>query len=277
VTSAVVALIGKYWEDFLRQTTALSVWQLLVCAGAVTLGKVLLSMSAWHAAQAQGWHIGSRTAFAVIAFSQLGKYIPGGIWHFVGRGALYAAHGQRTELIVKSLLVENVWQWASALLVGTVFLTFAYQENSLFLPLEYAGPGIAVLLTVAWISLFRWSRRRFSQTIDTSWPSEWSILALQAGAWMCFGISVWVLFPDSLDSSGLVLAVGSFALATLAGFLVPLAPAGLGVREVVLVALLSLQLDLDQAAACAVVSRLAWIMCEAAIAGSLYRWVYPSV
>lgn len=64
--------------------------------------------------------------------------------------------------------------------------------------------------------------------------------------------------------------VASVALATVAGFAVPVAPGGLGVREWVLWTALGSMLDKDWAVVAALVLRMAWIGGEVGVAGLLY-------
>jgi hypothetical protein len=272
---AVAVLAGRYWEQISLQIGSLAWWQLLISAAAVVLGKILLGVSARRATQTQGWRPPFQTLLAIVSLSQLGKYLPGGIWHFVGRGALYAAHGQKANVIAKALILENVWQWTSALLVGALLMYSCCGHPVLPPDRGWGLPIIAVVLVFAWLLLFRWSLKRCAPAAGATGPGKWSILGIQTAAWICFGISLWALFPAPLAADALVPATGAFALATLAGFLVPLAPAGLGVREVVLVALLSQQLDAGQAAICATMNRLVWLAVEGALAAALYRRAYP--
>jgi hypothetical protein len=63
--------------------------------------------------------------------------------------------------------------------------------------------------------------------------------------------------------------VGSVALATVAGFVVPIAPGGLGVREWVLWTALASAIDRERAVVAAIVLRLAWIVGEVVAAALL--------
>ena len=81
----------------------------------------------------------------------------------------------------------------------------------------------------------------------------WAVLS-----WVLFGIHIW-LMAVRLGAPGgrtAFLAIGGFAFAWCIGFLVVFAPAGAGVREVILVAALSPVLSIGKATAVALVSRL---------------------
>jgi uncharacterized membrane protein YbhN (UPF0104 family) len=75
--------------------------------------------------------------------------------------------------------------------------------------------------------------------------------------WIFFGLQIWLLGSRlGLSSgSGLLLAIGGFAFAWCAGFVVVFAPAGAGIREVVLVALFAGVMHRADATAIALVSR----------------------
>src|SRR5699024_12520760 len=92
----------------------------------------------------------------------------------------------------------------------------------------------------------------------------WSLLA-----WVPLGLHVWVLTwsvgGDPVSSVGP--AVGAYALAWTLGVLVIFAPAGIGVREVVLVVALAPVVGAGAALVVAVLSSLAMILADLAWAG----------
>ncbi len=82
-------------------------------------------------------------------------------------------------------------------------------------------------------------------------------LAWSLGSWVLYGLQIWVLAVRLGAPAGkaALLAVGGFAFAWCVGFLVVFAPAGAGIREVLLVALLGPMLGVSAATAVALVSR----------------------
>jgi uncharacterized membrane protein YbhN (UPF0104 family) len=76
-------------------------------------------------------------------------------------------------------------------------------------------------------------------------------------SWLLYGLQIWLLAArlGAPDGRGALLALGGFAFAWSAGFLVVFAPAGAGVREVVLVATLGTVVGVGNATAIALVSR----------------------
>ncbi|MDT7573048.1 MAG: glycosyltransferase 2 family protein, partial [Actinomycetota bacterium] len=76
--------------------------------------------------------------------------------------------------------------------------------------------------------------------------------------WVLWGLALWVLARAVPGAHGKVLpvSVGGYALAWTAGFLVVLAPAGAGVREVALTSLLSPSIGYPGALGVALLARL---------------------
>jgi hypothetical protein len=94
-------------------------------------------------------------------------------------------------------------------------------------------------------------------------------LGWSLASWLLYGVQVW-LFAIRLgapDGRAALLAVGGFAFAWSVGFLVVFAPAGAGVREVLLVAVLGPVVGVGGATAIAVVSRILMTVGDLAGAG----------
>ncbi len=100
--------------------------------------------------------------------------------------------------------------------------------------------------------------------------------ALVPGGLGLLGLSqvavIHALTPTGLPPSAWPLAMASVALATVAGFLVPVAPGGLGVREWVLWTALGSVLDHDRAVFASLALRLAWVVGEIVGAAALAPW-----
>ena len=265
-----VLLLRRHLDQVVLYMTALAWWQIVLCIASLVAGKILLSRSAADAVAAQGVAMPFLTAWSFVSLSQLGKYIPGGFWHLLGRGGLYSSIGMDLKTISKALLLENIWQWLAALLIGIAFVLPYHVpmiSAKVQTPLLVLAGSAAALL--AWYFVLGCFHRRL--TADDSDPSAHATRALtiQVGAWFCFGFSLWSLFPIAPSLGSLGLGVGAFAIAAFAGFIVPVAPAGLGVREAALAAALLPILTIEQAAICAGLNRVAWLAVELSLAGGL--------
>jgi glycosyltransferase 2 family protein len=103
-------------------------------------------------------------------------------------------------------------------------------------------------------------------------------LAWAFGGWLCFGLQIWILAVRLGAAPGrtAALAVGGFAFAWSAGFLVVFVPAGAGVRDVLLLLLLSPVLGIPAATAVALVSRLLLTVADVLSAGISLSFARPA-
>jgi uncharacterized membrane protein YbhN (UPF0104 family) len=89
----------------------------------------------------------------------------------------------------------------------------------------------------------------------------WSMMG-----WVLLGLSqvavIRGIVPSGLPPGSWTLVIASVALATVAGFVVPISPGGLGVREWVLWTALASAIDRDLAVVAALVLRLSWVTGE---------------
>lgn len=258
------------WEEIGSYAAALSVPQILGSIVGVIVGRVLLAAISRLALEVYGASVTVSISFWINAVSQLGKYIPGSVWHFVGRIALYRRQGVSVSAGSRVLLVEN-----SALFVSGGFLGLVPLADLFFRSRPTSGgagiPTLALVVTAAltlwWLTVTyvpRLIARRFS---DLERLPKLQLYWLCVGLWASFGLAFWALSPpESLTVQMLPLAIGAFSLAWIAGNIAPFAPAGIGVREAVIVALLGPHLGVGVAVGMAASSRLIWTVAELGVA-----------
>jgi hypothetical protein len=163
------------------------------------------------------------------AVSQLAKYVPGNVFQFAGRQVIGLAAGLPGWPLAKS----TAWELILISLCGAVFGILALP----LLPVAVSSLMAALLFTAATIALIVATR--------ALWDSR------AAGAVICY--LIFLALSGLVFSGALAIAnhgiagidktlpaiVGAYVIAWLAGLLTPGAPAGLGVREAVLLILLS--------------------------------------
>jgi uncharacterized membrane protein YbhN (UPF0104 family) len=186
--------------------------------------------------------------------SQLGKYLPGSAWQYAGRVGLARARGVSTQTAVTSLVVEVI---VSALAAGAI--------GALVLPLPWAVALWVVLGlgVVAGARVFRGRSlpvpARLERTLTLralrSLPATGCLYLL---VWVAYGSAFWLTARAlySVSASDLSRYVGVFALSWLVGLVAVFAPGGIGVREAVIVALLTHRLGESQAIVLAATSRI---------------------
>ncbi|WP_444961110.1 lysylphosphatidylglycerol synthase domain-containing protein [Nocardiopsis sp. M1B1] len=267
------------WEQARDAAAALPLW---VLPAAVLTGMAGLTaqMLAWRALLAgMGSPLPRRTAARVMFVGQLGKYLPGSVWAFVAQVELARDWNvPRTRGAAATLLAVGVTV-AAGLAVAAVALPLSSAEAARrwWWALALAPVLLAALhpRVVGWgIRLAARPFARFREVaeagpLDVCGRSMAAAVGWTLVAWVPLGLHVWLLTwavgGEALRSLGP--AVGAYALAWTLGLLVVFAPAGLGVREAVLVVALAPVVDAGAALVVAVLSRLVMTVADVAWAG----------
>lgn len=267
------------WEQARDAAAALPLW---VLPAAVLTGMAGLTaqMLAWRALLAgMGSPLPRRTAARVMFVGQLGKYLPGSVWAFVAQVELARDWNvPRTRGAAATLLAVGVTV-AAGLAVAAVALPLSSAEAARrwWWALALAPVLLAALhpRVVGWgIRLAARPFARFREVaeagpLDVRGRSMAAAVGWTLAAWVPLGLHVWLLTwavgGEALRSLGP--AVGAYALAWTLGLLVVFAPAGLGVREAVLVVALAPVVDAGAALVVAVLSRLVMTVADVAWAG----------
>jgi hypothetical protein len=230
-------------------------------------------------------------AIRAYIISHLGKYVPGKALVVLMRVALVVPAGARTATAAIATFYETLVMMAAGGVVA--FLGLGLSAAAIVsvnlgplgtLRLAPGALGLALglaFLAVIWPTVFpvlvRIASLPFARGSSAWRPTCFRLLGegmmLSAIGWMFFGLSqiaaIRAIHPAGLDSDLWPVAIGSVALATVAGFVIPVAPGGLGVREWVLWTSLGVALDHDRAVLSSLVLRMAWIVGELAAAAAL--------
>jgi uncharacterized membrane protein YbhN (UPF0104 family) len=217
----VLLRLREIWGDSHVDVSRVGWWWLggalaIACAAAVAEGLVWLSIL-------RGLGVGTRRAWAGIYLqAQLGKYVPGVLWQYAGRGALARTHGLPVPLVARSLPVE---------------LAAATYAAAVLCALLIGWWGVVVVAAVVALTPFIGSRLR----------PEWGairngarVTPFYAASTFAIGVSFWMTARSFVDVSAgqIPLYIGGFAAAWIVGLVAIYAPGGLGVREAMLVAIL---------------------------------------
>lgn len=196
---------------------------------------------------------------AILGTSQIAKYVPGNVGQHLGRLAIAVERGVPASAVLLTLLAETLLAVAAALVVGVLALAIAgrgpaavtvgHPKGIAFLAL-FLAVLLAGLLPAVRRSLVR--QRWLAPYLAAARPAEAGARRALGVAFLCYlvnhvvvglGLCGIAFAAGQLSPSTVFLFVGAFALSWVAGFVVPGAPAGLGVREGVLAALLAPPLE----------------------------------
>ena len=242
-----------------------------------TVGCMLVNLSMgglmWKALlKDQDTHIPSITAIRIVFVSQVAKYLPGNVGHLVGQVGLASAVGVPYTVSITTMLISTLWLAAIGMCLGLLGLLL-FIDTTVLVDLSDINTsmvlGVSVLAAVSpWLGV--WVLNRFLPQLSRKMGQGQlvSLPRLSTSVWVGLG------FVSSFFVLGLMLKWQAvhifgvhqgdlltlsllFASAWTAGYLLPGAPGGLGVREAVSIALLTPILGAGTAVALSITMRLA--------------------
>ncbi|MBM3137234.1 MAG: hypothetical protein FJZ98_03485 [Chloroflexi bacterium] len=265
---AVSAGAGWYFYTHFQEISGylqtLSISRILLSTFLFLIGKLLLSDITRLSLKKVGRQIPFSEAFSITSVTQLGKYLPGGIWHFAGKFGLYKVMGIDIKRITQAMVYENVWLLSSATIVG--FLTLLISSTDMFceyLPFICDPINVRILtvgVPILWIFGMILFEKIFFRGVNADKSDFLLVLFEQLTTWILFGISYWLVFP--VQSGFLLQIIGAFSLSWVAGYVAFFAPGGIGIREFLLAVILGGFFASREVATYATVHRLIWVFIE---------------
>ena len=267
--------IAARWEDVVEAAGRLSAGWLLLALLA-TVGNAATAGLMWNAVLRD---LGARLPLVVAArvffVGQLGKYVPGSVWPMVMQAELASDHGVARRRTAAATMASLLLAIASALLVvlGTLpFVPDVVPDEFGWAPLLVVPllillhPRVLVpLLDRALAALGREPLDTRSTLGGTLAGTAWGLVS-----WALAGVQVAALaVPLGAPATArtFALAAGGYALAWAVGFVVVIAPAGAGAREVALAAVLSTVLAPGAVVVAVLLSRALFTVADLGLAG----------
>lgn len=271
---AVVVLVVGAWAWFLRgQIVELRQYPWRISPAA--MAAAVLWGAAYFAGLGACWTLLLRTmggaaagvplaaGTAIWLSTMLTRYIPGNIWHIVGRLAMAGRLGVSRAQVLASATVEQLLTLLGALAVFGLSVPFwrggAGPERWLLL---LVPAGLLLLHPQIFGRLLAWAAHALSRP-GLAWDYSFRTILTTSGAFVAAnaaaGAALVVLLGGlaPLAAEQVAFVIGAAALAWVIGYLSFLTPSGLGVREAALTALLSQICPLPVAIAGSLAYRLA--------------------
>ncbi|WP_100260796.1 lysylphosphatidylglycerol synthase transmembrane domain-containing protein [Qipengyuania seohaensis] len=208
---------------------------------------------------------GVRTAPMVIIglVSQIGKYVPGNVAQYLGRGAMSKALGVPLRETGFASLIELAFALVSGIAIA--FLTLSYDVRVTQLLDDYENVSalgvilsvLPIMLLAIWLSHAKISIANILQIFGLVFVSQ-----------IIVGLSFYVVLRSLGGEIPPMAAIGIFVAAWIIGFSAPGAPAGIGLRELAMVALLSLFADAAFAITVSLIHRTMTIVVDAIVAAA---------
>lgn len=268
-----VYYVAAQWHDIHRALDRIGL-PASVLALAAVLGALVCTMLSWRVLLAG---LGSRlpylTASRVLFVGQLGKYLPGSVWPVLVQMELAAEHDVPRHRAGAVSLITMGMSVLCGLLVGLVALPFTGGIAQYWWAFIVAVPLAACVYPPLLNRLLRFGFRILRRP-PMEEPMTGRVIAASVGwsvlGWIFYGLQIWVLMVQSgaRPASALPLAVGAFAFAFAVGVIAIPVPAGAGLREVLIIAMLSPAVGPGAAAAITLVSRVATTLGDVIVAGA---------
>jgi uncharacterized membrane protein YbhN (UPF0104 family) len=244
------------------------------------LGTVVL-LGLWISVlRALGARVPLGEAWRVFFISQLGKYLPGLVWPALAQMEAGRRWGVRRSVMLAGNLLMIAVLAGSGVVVGLLLLPGSLGLTG-FSGWSAWAVAAALLAVCLWPRLLAAIVDRAFVLVHheppqlTASPREMAFsFAWALAAWFLYGMHVWVLVR-SVGGSGAdawLAATGGIALGWALGLVAVLAPAGLGVRDAVLVAVLSPLVGRTPALAVALASRVLLTMTDVVLAALAALW-----
>lgn len=235
-------------------------WAGLCLSALLALAFQLTGMLAWRRTLDElGSPLPLRSGAHIYLVSQLGKYVPGSVW----AGVAMVRLGQEAEVPRSQMAFSYLLATAFSLLTGLTIGVPALIVYGSYLPLALATLAVLGVILLwpralnAILNLgLRLARRgRLERPLRGRGIAR--IVGLYVVTWVVGGLHIWAL---AMSVGGKALptlfpGVAAFTVASALGVLVVLAPAGAGVRDVLMVLILTPVTGAAAATAVAVLSR----------------------
>lgn len=203
---------------------------LVVVALAIVYGvaNLMLGLAWWNLLGYLGASTTRRWSIRAYGITQIGKYVPGNIFHLAGRQALGMSAGVGGWRLAKS----TVWELGLLSVTGAIFGLLAMPLLGMDLTVFASSVIATVIMGVSAAVLWRFIGPSVVHA------GVWYTVFLTVSGLVFVGLLALAEGSSEMVLENLLPLIGAYVLAWLVGLLTPGAPAGIGVRELVLLFLL---------------------------------------
>jgi uncharacterized membrane protein YbhN (UPF0104 family) len=267
------AVVSK-WDEIQTGFARLS-WPSLVLSLVAVIAALCGGMMTWRALLADlGSPLPFRAGAKVFFVGQLGKYIPGSLWPVIAQMEMGRELGVPRSRSAAAFFLTLPVQLASGLLISAVTLLTAlpgsvapYAWVFLLIPVLAVVFEPRVINAVLGFGLRKLKREPLERPLTRRGMLTalgWALLG-----WTAYGLHLAAIIHElGLSGVSMVLfSIGAFALSWCLGIMTFVVPAGAGVREVAMVAVLAPVLDQGSAIAAALCSRIVIVLGDLICAG----------
>jgi glycosyltransferase 2 family protein len=265
--------IARQWGDIHHALDRIGPLATIAALGAVLLYE-FAALRTWQVLLAGlGSRLSVPVAGRIFFIGQLGKYLPGSVWPVLMQMELGTAYKVPRVKSASAAILTLVISLLTGLVTALVTLPFGARSTQ-YLWVFLAAPVLIACLHPRVLNALLRLAFKLAKRPGLDEPLTGQVLAHALAwafaAWIFSGLQIWILTARLGAPLGraALLALGGYAFAWCAGFLVVFASAGIGVREVLLVAALSPMIGVGPATAVALVSRVVTTAGDLIVAGA---------
>jgi hypothetical protein len=200
------------------------------------------------------------SGYRISALSNLGKYVPGKVWAVLGMVYFLKREGYAAATAIASTGLHQAYTIVAGGLFVSALLGAEIWGRLSLVPV-LVGIGLSMIVVYPPVFSYMLNRglkllKREPLPYTLSFGRSLVLLFAYVLAWVLYGTSFWCMLKGiGLENPPFWSMVAAFGAAYLLGFLALFAPGGLGVREGVLLVLVSPHVPAGLAAAIAVAAR----------------------
>ncbi len=252
----------------------------------LTVVSVVLAAMAWRniLSAIHGDMIGFDKVFKVYVKANVAKYLPGNVLHYAGRNMLGSQLGWKHGDILLSSVLEVLMILVSAALFLILFaykqfveIVAAAMENVASNPVILVLIAVLILIAAAGMLYLIRKRKDLFEKFKLLFTAKFLKVTiinffLYTGTFLIQGIVMTFIFSGVFQVgrpgiAEMLLVVSSAVLSWFAGFITPGAPGGIGVKEAVLILMLSPLFGREYTLAAALLHRLISVIADVAAFG----------
>lgn len=281
IVALVLFLAGIYlrdrWQDIEVYASEIEWLDVGLAAIGFSLGMALLPIGSWFLFRYGGFQISAKAIWQAFYLSQVAKYLPGSIWSLPGRVYLYSRFGIPLSQSTAIVAWETGLMVVGAAVLVALFPALTFGTS--FLPITLVAIGGLILVVLLITRLL--ARPGFLEWAQTGTPVKRPFAALASFiptstqitvliivytlTWLALGLAFAQTAQAVSDIPDLETWLNLSALhaATwIVGFLVIIAPGGIGVRDTLLVLGAAKIFDAPAPIIIAGLARLLWTVAE---------------
>jgi uncharacterized membrane protein YbhN (UPF0104 family) len=214
-------------------------------------------------------------------YSQLGKYLPGKVWIFLGRFHFYELKGKSKKAISIALYFETITVIVAAGIISFVTLLFFEKTDLVYSGMPFWWMLFPLIFALVFLhpkvlqKILNWVLVKFKResiSLSISYRDILGVLFLCILSWLIGGVGFYLfinsVFP--IPSTHILYLMGALAFSSTLGLIALFAPSGLGVREGILVYLLSFMMPGPVAVIISLLTRIWMTLIEIGLIGMVY-------